>query len=63
MPFLLAVASDHTLDACAVAIALAFALGSYGHVIHSRTLVLAGIFAIGAICLYFVASGEIQTFN
>ena len=61
--FVLADASDHTLDACAVVILLAFGAGTYGHVIHSRTLILAAIFAIGAICLYFVASGELQTFN
>jgi hypothetical protein len=63
VPFVLAVASDHALDVCAVAILLAFGAGAYGHVIHSRTLILAAIFAIGAICLYFVATGEIQTFN
>ena len=63
MPFVLAVASDHALDVCAVAILVAFAAGTYGHVIHSRTLILASIFAIGAICLYFVAAGEISTFS
>jgi hypothetical protein len=63
VPFVLAVATDHALDVCAVAILVAFAAGAYGHVIGSRTLVLAAILAIGAICFYFVAVGEISTFN
>ncbi len=63
MPFVLAAASDHTLDVSAVAVALAFALGSYGHVIRSRTLILTAIFAIAVICLYFVITGEAQTFS
>jgi MFS-type transporter involved in bile tolerance (Atg22 family) len=63
VPFVLAAATDHTLDVCAVAIAVAFAIGTYGHVIQSRTLILGAIFAIAAICLYFVITGEAQTFS
>ena len=63
MPLLLAVASDHTLDLCAIAVALAFAAGIYGHIIRSSALVLVAIFAIAVICLYFVTTGEIQTFG
>jgi hypothetical protein len=60
---LLAAASDHTLNVCAIAVALAFAIGTYGHIQHSKTLILTAIFAIACICLYFVASGEVATFN
>jgi predicted ABC-type exoprotein transport system permease subunit len=63
VPLVLAIASDHTLDVAALAIALGFALGTYGHVIHSRALVLAAIALIGVICLVFVITGEAQTFN
>ncbi|WP_249010239.1 hypothetical protein [Conexibacter sp. DBS9H8] len=63
MPLLLAAVSDHVLTLAAAAVALAFLAGSYGHVIGSRTLVLAAILTIAAICLFFVASGEIQTFG
>ena len=59
----LAAATDPTLDICAIAIALAFLIGIYGHIQQSRALILTAIFAIAVICLYFVATGEVQTFN
>jgi hypothetical protein len=63
MLLVLATATDHTLNVGALVIALAFGVGILGHIHHSRTLVLCGIFAIAAICLYFVGSGEISTFG
>ena len=63
MPLPLAAATNHTLLVAAIAIAAAFGLGTLGHIHGSRTMILAAILAIGAICLYFVASGEIQTFG
>jgi hypothetical protein len=63
VPLYLAAATDHTLDVFAGAFALSFAVGVYGHIQHSKTLILTGIFAVAAICLYFVATGEIQTFS
>ena len=63
MPFALAAISDHALDLCAVGVALAFIAGTYGHMVRSRATVLAAIVVIGVICLYVVATGEIQTFD
>ena len=63
MPLLLAAASDHTLTVAFVAMVVAFALGTYGHIIGSRAMILAAILAIALVCLYFVGSGEIQTFS
>lgn len=63
MPFLLATATDHTLNVAVLVILLAFGVGILGHIHGSRTLVLCGILAIAAICLYFVTSGEISTFG
>jgi hypothetical protein len=40
----------------------AFAVGVYGHIIASRTLILTGIAVIAVISLWFVAAGEIRTF-
>jgi hypothetical protein len=60
---LLATASNHTLTVVTIAFAVSFGIGTYGHVIHSRTLILAGILAIACLCIYFVATGEVQTFN
>ena len=61
MVFSFADASAH-LGVFVAVIALGFAIGIYGHVIRSRTLILTGIIVIGAISLYFVATGEVQTF-
>jgi predicted ABC-type exoprotein transport system permease subunit len=61
LPLLLAAAADH-LNVFLIAIGLGFLVGVYGHIIHSRTLILTGIAVIAVISLYFVASGEIQTF-
>ncbi len=37
----------------AVAIGVGFVIGVYGHVIHSRTLILTGILIVGAVSSYF----------
>jgi hypothetical protein len=57
---LLADATNH-LGIYAVALALGFGVGVYGHVIRSKTLILTGIFVVAAISVYFVTTGEMQT--
>lgn len=57
----LAAAADH-LSTFLIALAIGFLVGVYGHIVRSRTLVLTGIFVVMAVSLYFVASGEVQTF-
>jgi hypothetical protein len=47
----------------AVAIALGFIIGVYGHIIRSRTLIITGIIVIGAVSAYFAISGEITSIN
>jgi hypothetical protein len=37
----------------AVAIGVGFVVGVYGHVIHSRTLILMGILIVGGVSAYF----------
>jgi hypothetical protein len=37
----------------AVAIGVGFVIGVYGHVIHSRMLILTGILIVGAVSGYF----------
>lgn len=39
-----------------------FLVGAYGHLTRSRTLILVGIAVVGAVSLYVVAGGELQTF-
>ena len=39
-----------------------FAVGVYGHMARSRSLILVGITVIAVISIWFVAAGEIQTF-
>jgi hypothetical protein len=46
-----------------VALLAGFVVGVYGHLTHSRPLILAGIVVIGLISLYFVAAGEVASFN
>jgi hypothetical protein len=42
--------------------AIGFVVGVYGHIVRSRTLILAGIIVIALVSMYFLASGEVQTF-
>ena len=58
--FALADATSH-LGLFAAVIAIGFIIGVYGHIIHSKTLILTGIFVVAAVSFYFVAAGEIQT--
>ena len=37
----------------AVAIGVGFVIGIYGHLIHSRTLIVAGILIVGGVSAYF----------
>ena len=39
-----------------------FAVGIYGHMSHSRTMILVGIAVIAAISLWLVGAGQISTF-
>jgi hypothetical protein len=61
VPFLLASITNHDLSVFAIAMGVAFLFGVYGHIIHSRTMILTAIFLIAAISLYFVIAGEMQT--
>jgi hypothetical protein len=63
VPLVLLAVSDHALTLAVVAVGVAFLAGGYGHVVGSRVLILAAILTIAAICLAFVAGGEIQTFG
>jgi hypothetical protein len=47
----------------AIVIVVAFAVGVYGHIIHSRALIIVSIVVIAAVSLYFVEVGEVATFN
>ncbi|MGO9754518.1 MAG: hypothetical protein ACLP8S_16950 [Solirubrobacteraceae bacterium] len=38
-------------------------VGVYGHLTHSRPLIVVGIVVIGVISLYFVAAGEVASFS
>ena len=57
----LAAAAAHIGLLGAVLIA-GFLIGIYGHISRSRALVLCGIAVIAVVSLYFVATGEVQTF-
>ncbi len=45
-----------------VAIAVGLAVGIFGHVTHSRSLILFGIVVVGAICGYVVVSSYAGAF-
>ncbi len=48
-----AVRSSH-LGLFAAAIALGFLVGTFGHIIRSRALIITGIVVIGAVSAYYV---------
>jgi len=48
-----AVRSSH-LAVFAIATALGFLIGIFGHIIKSRTLIITGILVIGAVSAYYV---------
>ena len=47
-------AAISTTAALAVVIAFGFILGTYGHIIKSRTLIITGLILIGGVSAYFV---------
>jgi hypothetical protein len=49
---LLAVQSSH-LGVFTAALAVGLLIGVFGHIIHSRTLILTGILVIGLVSAYF----------
>ena len=61
MPLLLATITNHDLSVFAIGMGVAFLFGVYGHIIHSRTMILTAILVIAAISLFFVIAGEAQT--
>jgi hypothetical protein len=59
LPF--ALITDHALSVFAIGMGVAFLFGVYGHIIHSRTMIITAILLIAAISLFFVIAGEAQT--
>lgn len=49
----LPIAATTHIGPYAAAIGLGFLIGIYGHVIHSRTLILIGILIVGFVSSYF----------
>jgi hypothetical protein len=50
---LIAAASPPPLGAIAGAVAAGALIGVYGHIVHSRTLILTGIIVIAGVSAYF----------
>jgi hypothetical protein len=50
---LLPIAATTHIGPYAAAIGAGFLIGTYGHVIHSRTLILIGILIVGFVSAYF----------
>ena len=53
MALLLPIAAATSVGPYAAAIGVGFAIGTYGHVAHSRTLILTGILIVGLTSAYF----------
>lgn len=53
MTLFLPVAASAPLGPLAAVIGFGFVIGVYGHVIHSRTLILTGILIVGLVSGYF----------
>jgi hypothetical protein len=45
-----------------VAVALGLVVGVFGHIIHSKALILFGILVVGAVCGYVVVSSYLGAF-
>jgi hypothetical protein len=45
--------SSSGLDALCVVMAVGLLIGVFGHIIHSRLLIILGIFVIGFVSVYF----------
>jgi hypothetical protein len=50
---MLPIAASTSVGPYAVAIAFGFVIGAYGHLSHSRTLILTGIVIVGGVSAYF----------
>jgi hypothetical protein len=55
-------ATSH-LGIYAIVVVIGFVVGVTGHMTRSRTLVITGIIVIAGASIYFVAAGELQTFQ
>ena len=53
MALLVPIAASTSVGPYAAVIGLGFVIGVYGHVIHSRTLILTGILIVGLVSSYF----------
>lgn len=53
MAVLLPLAATSSLTPYAVAMGFGFLIGAYGHLSHSRTLILTGILIVGLVSAYF----------
>jgi hypothetical protein len=53
MAFLLPIAATTNLGPYALAMGAGFAIGAYGHLARSRTLILIGILIVGLVSAYF----------
>jgi len=53
VPILLPVAATSSLGPYAAVMGFGFLVGVFGHVIHSRTLILTGILIVGLVSGYF----------
>jgi hypothetical protein len=61
LPVPVAAATSH-LGLFGAVVVFGFAVGAWGHLIHSRALIVIGIVVIGCVSLWFVAAGEVHTF-
>ncbi len=60
---LLLAAQAPPLTLLTVTIVVGLVVGVYGHVIHSRSLILFGIVVVGAVCGYVVVSSYLGAFG
>lgn len=60
---LLLAAQAPPLTLLTVTIVVGVVVGAYGHVIHSRSLILFGIVVVGAVCGYVVVSSYLGAFG
>jgi hypothetical protein len=60
--FLVAQQQAPPLTLFTVAVILGLVVGVFGHVIHSKALILFGILVVGAVCAYVVISSYLGAF-
>ena len=61
--FLLASQQPPPTTLFTVAVIVGVVVGVFGHIIHSRTLILFGIIVVGAVCGYVVVSSYLGAFG